>query len=44
MALITINNESHEYPEGTTFEEIVKPLQKDYNDTIALVIENGKIR
>jgi len=44
MAVITIGGESKEYTIGTTFEEIVNEYQKQYNNTIALVTENGKIR
>lgn len=44
MALITIAGKQKEYVEGTTFEAIAREYQKDYNNTIALVTENGKIR
>ena len=44
MAIITICGESKEYTNGTTFEEIVNEYQAEYNNTIALVKENGKIR
>ena len=32
-----------EYEEGTTFEEIAKDFQKDYDSTIALVFVDGKL-
>ena len=44
MALITIAGKQKEYAEGTTFETIAQEYQKEYNNTIALVTENGKIR
>lgn len=44
MAVITIGGENKEYTIGTTFEEIAEEYQKQYNNTIALVTENGKIR
>ena len=44
MALITINEETKEYKAGTTFEEIANDYQSEYGNTIALVVENGKIR
>lgn len=44
MAKITINGVCKEYPVGMTFERIADEYQKEYDDTIALVIENGKIR
>ncbi len=44
MAVITILGEKKEYAEGTTFEQIAGEYQKQYDDTIALVTENGKIR
>ena len=44
MVKAIINNEVKEYPVGTTFEEIAKEYQKVYEDTIALVVADGKIR
>ncbi len=44
MANITINGVTKEYQEGTTFEEIAKEYQKDYDHRIAAVIFNDKIR
>lgn len=44
MAVITILGKEREYEEGTSFERIAEEYQKEYNNTIALVTENGKIR
>ena len=44
MAIITICGENKEYAVGTTFEQIADEYQAQYNHTIALVTENGKIR
>lgn len=44
MVKITIDGVTKEYPKGTVFEEIAKEYQPKYEDMIALVIENGKIR
>lgn len=44
MAKITINGVTKEYENGTSFETIVNEYQKEYNNEIALVTENGKIR
>lgn len=44
MAVITILGEQKEYTNGTTYEEIAEEYQKQYNNTIALVTENGKIK
>lgn len=44
MAVITIGGVSKEYAIGTTFEQIVQEYQEQYNHTIALITENGKIR
>ena len=44
MLKITINGVIKEYPEGISFEEIAREYQPEYDDTIALVLENGKIR
>ncbi len=44
MAIITIGGVTKEYAIGTTFEQIVQEYQEQYNNTIALVTENGKIR
>ena len=44
MAVITIGGVTKEYAVGTTFEQIAQEYQEQYNNTIALVTENGKIR
>lgn len=44
MITITIDGEKKQYKKGTTFEEIANDYQEKYNNLIALVIENGKIR
>ncbi|MBO5055916.1 MAG: nucleoside kinase [Lachnospiraceae bacterium] len=44
MVTVTINGEKKEYPEGTTFETIANEYQEQYDNLIALVLENGKIR
>ncbi len=44
MAVITIGGVTKEYAIGTTFEQITQEYQEQYNNTIALVTENGKIR
>lgn len=44
MAKITIDGVTKEYPEGLKYEEIAGEYQEQYNNMIALVLENGKIR
>ncbi len=44
MVKITIDGVTKEYPKGTVFEEIAREYQPKFEDMIALVIENGKIR
>lgn len=44
MITVTIAGEKREYQEGTTYEEIAREYQKRYDDTIALVVADGKIR
>ena len=44
MVRITIDGIVKEYPKGTTFEEIAKEYQAQYDNMIALVLQNGKIR
>ncbi|MBQ0027044.1 MAG: nucleoside kinase [Lachnospiraceae bacterium] len=44
MAKLTINGTVKEYAEGTSFEMVANDYQKLYNNRIALVIENGKLR
>lgn len=44
MAVLNVNGKKAEYATGTTFETVAKDFQKEYNNTVALVKENGKIR
>lgn len=44
MAKLLINGVSKEYDNGTKFEDVARDYQKEYDNLIALVIENGKIR
>ncbi len=44
MIKLTINGEEREYPKGCTYEEIVKEFQPAYNNQIAVVALNGKMR
>ena len=44
MVKVTIDGVTKEYPKGTVFEEIAGEYQPKFEDMIALVIENGKIR
>ena len=44
MAKITIDGGTGEYPDGMTYEEIADAYQDRYENTIALVLEDGKIR
>ncbi len=44
MAKITIDGITGEYPDGMTYEEIADAYQDRYENTIALVLEDGKIR
>ena len=44
MAKITIDGVTGEYQDGMTYEEIADAYQDRYENTIALVLEDGKIR
>ncbi|MGN1147096.1 MAG: nucleoside kinase [Lachnospiraceae bacterium] len=44
MITLTIEGEEKQYPNGTTYEEIVKEYQPAYDNQIAVVAINGKIR
>ncbi len=44
MITLTIEGREKQYPNGITFEEIVGEYQSAYNNRIALVAHNGKIR
>ena len=43
MVTVTIHGEEKQYEAGTVYEEIAKAYQAQYDDSIALVIVNGKI-
>lgn len=44
MVTVTINGEQRTYPKGTAYEQIVNEYQAQYDNMIALVAVNGKIR
>lgn len=44
MLAVKINGEVRTYPEGTTFLEIAKDFQPQYEDDILLVRANGKLK
>ncbi|MBR0092865.1 MAG: nucleoside kinase [Lachnospiraceae bacterium] len=44
MPKLTIHGEKKEFAKGTTYETIAKKYQKEYEDKIALVTFDGKIR
>lgn len=44
MYTITINGEQKTYPQGTTYEEVANGYQEQYDNMIAVVSANGKIR
>ncbi len=44
MAKVTIGSEIKEYAVGTTYEDIALEYQAEYEDGIALVLADGKIR
>ena len=44
MVTVRIDGREKQYGEGTTYETIVKEYQTQYDNTIALVSSNGKIR
>jgi uridine kinase len=41
---IQVNGEDRQYPEGCFFEDIANDYQQEYDHTIVLVVENGKIK
>ena len=41
---VTIQNKEYEYEAGTTYEQIVKDFQKDYDAKIVLVSVDGRLR
>lgn len=44
MPTVFVNGRKRQYDKGTTFEKIVSEFQPEYNNTIALVYFNGKMR
>ena len=44
MSKIIIDGKEVEYEQGTTFEQIAKDYQKDYEQQIVLVFFNGRLR
>lgn len=44
MAIVTIDGVAKEYPIGTTYQEIAKEYQPQYENEILLVSVNGKLR
>ena len=44
MVTITIDGKEYYYEEGIKYEIIAKEFQKNYDDPIALVVVDGKIR
>ncbi|WP_124068082.1 nucleoside kinase [Clostridium sp. E02] len=44
MAIVTINGLEKEYPIGTTYQEIAREHQEQYENDILLVSVNGKLR
>lgn len=42
--MLTIDGKVHEYPLGTSYETIANDFQKEYDDLITLVYENGKMK
>ena len=44
MAVVKVNGIERSYPEGTTYLEIAKEFQDQYENDILLVRVNGKLR
>lgn len=44
MAIVTIHGTAKEYPKGTTYQEIAREFQPQYESDILLVSINGKLR
>lgn len=44
MYTITINGEQKEYPQGTTYEQVAESYQEQYQNMIAAVAVDGKIK
>ena len=41
---LRINGKDYKYPENTTYRQIAADFQKDYENDIALVISNGRLK
>ena len=44
MAVVKVNGIERSYPEGTTYLEIARDFQDQYENDILLVLVNGKLR
>ena len=44
MVQVTVGDEVREYPDGICYVDIVREYQREYQDTIMLVMANGKLR
>lgn len=44
MITVIVNGEKRQYPKGTTYEQIAREYQAQYDNPIALAVANGKIR
>ena len=44
MPTVAIKGKYHQFDKGTTFENIVKEYQEQYNNSIALIFFNGKMK
>ncbi|MGN0305378.1 MAG: nucleoside kinase, partial [Lachnospiraceae bacterium] len=44
MLTVKVNGKKRQYPQGTSFEQIVEEFQDSFQGTIVLVIEDGKIK
>ena len=44
MVKVIVEGKEHLYDEGIKYEIVAKEFQKSFQDTIALVVVNGKIR
>ena len=44
MPTVMIKGAIQQYDKGTTFESIVKKYQEQYNNSIALIFFNGKMK
>ena len=44
MVKVIVEGKEHLYDEGIKYEIVAKEFQKSFQDTVALVVVNGKIR